>query len=167
MNTVKVTPNKEGQLVTAYAGNPEFGYMLLAQTSSNFVNGWLKETTKRTIMKGSTAALQAFVASNPSLEVPGQLVTKEFLEGEVPAHIAKAHFDESLPYAEQIGNYIKRAGEDGPELTIEGKRILRFTLLDANKTDVDVIIQHDNVAEVAQYNAVQKNKEIIDADLDK
>jgi hypothetical protein len=164
MNKVVIAPSKEGNLVTAYDGNAEFGYILLSQTKSSFVNGWLKESTNKTIMKGSVKALQGFVQSNPSLELPGNLCVKEYMEDEVPASIAAQHFDSNLSTEEQIDNYIKRAGKDGPALTVGGKRILRFVLWNQDGTDVDSTISHDNVEEVVAFNAAKSTSK---ADLPK
>ncbi len=57
MNKVQITPSKEGNLVTAYSANPEFGYILLSQKKTTFVAGWLREVTNRAILKGNTKAL--------------------------------------------------------------------------------------------------------------
>ena len=153
---VKITPTKEGNLVTPYSGNADYGYIMLSQTKAAFSNGWLKETTNRTILKGTTASLESFVQANHSLELPGNLVIKEFLEDQVPEHVANSHFDKSLSFEEQIANYVKRAGEDGPELKVDDKRILRFTMWDTTGTEVDLTLQHSNTAEVTAYNEANK-----------
>ena len=164
MSKVKITPSKEGNLVTPYEGNPAFGFIILAQVMSIFQNGWLREVTNRTIMKGSVEALKSFVNANPSLEVEGQLVVKEYKESEVPAAIAAQHFDSSLTYEEQIDGYIKRAGSEGPALMCDGDRILRFTIWDQAGTDSSLTVQHDNVDEIKAFNAANAEK---DADLPK
>ena len=153
MSKVTIAPSKEGNLVTAYAGNAEFGFIILAQTKQLFVNGWLREVTNRTIMKGAVKALQSFVNANPTLEVEGQLVVKEYKESDVPAAIASQHFDSSLPYEEQIDGYIKRAGSEGPALMSGGERILRFTIWDQAGTETDLTVSHDNVDEIKAFNA--------------
>lgn len=161
MSKVTISPSKEGNLVTAYAGNADFGFIILAQTKSLFVNGWLREVTNRTIMKGAVTALKSFVGGNPTLEVAGQLVVKEYCEGEVPSAIASQHFDSSLPYEEQIDGYIKRAGSEGPALMSGGKRILRFTIWDQAGVDTDLTVAHDNVDEIKAFNATSaKNADL-------
>ena len=158
MSKVTIAPSKEGNLVTPYDNAPEYGYIILAQTKSSFVNGWLKESTNRTIMKGSVTSLEKFVQSNPNLSIAGKLVVSEYLEDEVPEAVASAHFDKSLTFEEQISNYIKRAGTDGPELTAGGKRILRFVMLDSSATQVDSLIAHDNGDAVKAFNAAAAKK---------
>ena len=154
-NSVKITPTKEGNLVTPYSGNTEYGYLMLSQIKSVFANGWLRETTNRTIIKGTVASLEAFVSANSDLELPGNLVVKEFVDGHVPDAIASAHFDESLSHEEQIAGYIKRAGNDGLELLVDDKRILRFTMWDISGKDADLTIQHTNVEAVKAQAKVQ------------
>ena len=163
MSKVLITPTKDtGALVTPYAGNSDYGYVMLSQTRSTFNNGWLKEVTNRTIVKGATSALEGFVKAYPSLELPGNLVVKEYVEGNIPEDIAKAHFDDSLSYEEQIDGYIKRAGTEGPALLVGDKKILRFTVWDMNGDDVDLTIQHSNAEEVKAYNAVKSTEEKAD-----
>lgn len=155
MSKVVIVPNKDGALVTPYAGNPKFGYLMLGQTKSSYQNGWLRETNYRTIMKGSVQALQAFVSSNPTLSLAGNLVIKEYTEDAIPQAVARTHFDESRTFEEQISAYTKRAGKDGPALKKEGKRIVRFCVWDMSGAECDTVIAHDNVEEVAAYNAVK------------
>jgi hypothetical protein len=130
MNTVLISPSKEGNLVTAYEGNAEFGYLILKQTKSAFQAGWLREVNNSCIMKGSVKALQGFVASNPTLALSGNLVVKEYVEDAVP----------------------------GPALLSDGKRILRFTVWDPAGTDVDITVQHENVDEIKAFNAATATK---------
>ncbi len=157
---VKIIPAKDGAMVTAYEGNPEFGYIMLGQTSSHYENGWLRTKNSRTIMKGDVKSLTAFVSGNPTLTLPGNLVTNEYLEDAVPESVANAHFDSSKTREEQISGYIKRAGTDGPALTgVDGKRILRFVTWDQAGTAVSETISHENVEEVAAHNAEKANAE--------
>jgi len=153
MSKVQIAPTKEGKLVTAYEGNAEFGYIVLAQTKSVFTNGWLRETINRTIMKGAVKALESFVKGTPDLELAGNLVVVEHLEDAIPEATSAQHFDKSLTFEEQIANYIKRAGKDGPALMKDGKRIIRFVVWDQSGKAVDAAIAHDNGAKVKAYNA--------------
>lgn len=153
MSKVKIAPNKEGKLVTPYEGSPSFGFIVLAQTKSTFKDGWLRETTNRTIMKGGVDALEGFVKGNPTLELDGNLVVNEYLEDAIPEAVASQHFNSDLSFEEQIANYIKRAGKDGPALMSEGKRIIRFVVWDNSGSALDAAIAHDNGAEVKAYNA--------------
>jgi fructose 1,6-bisphosphatase len=153
MSNVKITPSKEGNLVTAYSGNPEFGYILLSQTKSAFQAGWLREVTNRCIMKGSVKALQSFVSTKPTLELEGNLVVQEYVESAVPEAVKAQHFDSSLSWEEQISSYIKRAGAEGPALKAGEERILRFTVWDQSGTMVDSLVDHTNGEEVKRYNA--------------
>ena len=153
MSNVKIVPSKDGKLVTAYEGNAEFGYILLAQTTSVMDKGWLRDTTNRTIIKGAISALEGFVNGTPGLVLEGNLVVNEYTEDAVPEAIANANFDKNKTVEDQIAGYIKRAGKDGPALTSEGRKILRFVSWDATAKEHSVKIQHDNIAEVTAFNA--------------
>ena len=48
---------------------------------------------------------------------------------------------------------MKRAGRDGPELTADGERILRFTEYDASGEGSDKSQAHDNQDAVKEFNA--------------
>ena len=68
---------------------------------------------------------------------------------EIPADLAKANLRDDISFEEAIAPYLKRAGQDGVHLTKGGKRIVRFTEYDGACIVQDIIIAHDNVAEVA------------------
>jgi hypothetical protein len=93
------------------------------------------------------------VSAHKSLQLPGAIVVKEYLESEVPQSIADKFFNKELSYEDAIAPYVKRAGADGIELTVGGERILRFTSYDAAGTDTDVKVAHDNVTAVVESKA--------------
>lgn len=161
MNKVQITPNKEtGALVTSYTNNPQFGYVLLTQKSTSFQAGWLREVVKSAIIKGDTKALEGFVQSNPTLQLEGKLVVKEFIESDVPMEISSQFFDKSLAYEEQIKTYIKTAGEGGPALKSNGERILRFTIWDESGSGTDNKVSHDNVEEIKAFNTMKASSDV-------
>lgn len=157
MNKVTITPSKEGALVNAYPNNPQFGYVLLSQSNTSFQGGWLRTTTNRAIIKGDTKALEQFVQANPTLQLDGTLIVKEYKESEVPSVMAEQNFDKNKEYEDQIKSYIKSAGEDGPALKADGERILRFTVWDESGTDSNIKVQHDNVEEIKVFNTMKSD----------
>ena len=68
----------------------------------------------------------------------------------MPQAISDKFFNKELAYEDAIAQYVKRAGADGQELTVGGERILRFTSYDANGSDTDVKVAHDNVVVKAE-----------------
>lgn len=100
-------------------------------------------------MRGKVSLLESFVKMHKGLVVPGQLVVKEFVESQIPESFRTRFLNNpQLTEEEQIAPFVKRAGQDGPELTLGGERILRFTVLDETGLDTDVKVMHDNGVEV-------------------
>ena len=150
MSKVLITPNgKTGSLVTAYQSNTEFGYLQLTQTTMVVEGGWIRESKRSTLMRGKVSLLESFVKMHKGLVVPGHLVVKEFVETQVPESFRTRFLNNpQLTEEEQKAPFVKRAGMDGPELTLGGERILRFTVLDETGLDTDVKVMHDNGVEV-------------------
>ena len=155
MSKVKITPNgKTGSIITAYAKNPEFGYVQLTQSTMIIDGGWVRESKRSALLRGKVSLLEEIVKMYKGQVVPGQLVVKEYVESAVPQEM-RARFlnNEALTHEEQIAPFVKRAGEEGPELTLGGERILRFTLWDQAGTDVDVKVMHDNGADIRSISS--------------
>lgn len=154
--SVKIKANAEGKAVTPYAGNPEFGFIILESTEMVFQNGWIQEKVRSTIQRGAVSALAGFHIGQ---ELPGKIVVTECLEDDIPASCLSM-LQKDLPFEEQIASYLKRAGSDeAPVLTAGGKRILRFTSYDASGTAMDMRVQHDNIEEVKAHNAKASSKD--------
>jgi hypothetical protein len=160
MSTVRITPNKKsGDLVNAFKKNPELGFIQLESSDLAIGAGWIKESKRTALLKAKCTLLNAFIKANPSLEVPGKIGILEFTEDNVPEVIQKEYLRDDLSYEEAIESFIKRAGEDGPALTFQGKRILKFQKYDPSGEIKDIHIQHDNISEVMTHNALRKAKE--------
>ena len=158
MSNVRIVPGKKGTVVTAYATNADFGYIQLEQSAIIMTGGWVREVKRTCLLRGKTATLEQFVSSCKSLQVPGKLVSLEYLESQVTADVAKEFLRDDVSYEEAISSYVKRAGQDGPELTQGGERILRFVKWDVNDQMSDVSVAHDNQAEIAQIKGSSSAK---------
>lgn len=153
MRNVQITPSKEGQLITVYKNNSDYGYITLTSTElSTDSRGWIRESKRSTLMRATVDLLQKYVAMNKSLTVPGKIYVEEFLESEVPDSF-KERFNKNVDYETQIRPYVKRAGKDGVELTLGGERILRFTSYDPSGTIEDSKVAHDNTDAVKASKA--------------
>lgn len=150
---VQIKLNAEGQVVTAYQGNADFGYVILNSTESVFQNGWLQQKERSAIIKGETAMLaQAFATIR---ELDGKIAVTECIETAIPAKFS-VQFNKDITFEENVEPYIKRAGEGGPILLDEdGNKILRFTEYDPSGHIGDVRIQHANGDEVKAFNATK------------
>lgn len=148
MRNVQITPSKEGQLITVYKNNSDYGYITLTSTElTTDARGWIRESKRSTLMRATVDLLQKYIAMNKTLTVAGKIYVEEFLESDVPDSF-KERFNKNVDYETQIRPYVKRAGKDGVELTLGGERILRFTSYDPTGTIEDVKIAHDNTDDV-------------------
>ena len=148
---VQLKLNDEGNIVNAYEGNPEFGFVVLTSSESVFQNGWLQVKERSTILRGQTEMLKGHFTVGQQL--PGRIAVTECLEDNIPAQL-QIQLQKGIPFEEQIAPYLKRAGSnDAPVLVQNGKRILRFTEYDATDSVQDIRIQHDNIDAIKAFNA--------------
>ena len=154
MRNVQITPSKEGQLITVYKNNSDYGYITLTSTElSTDSRGWIRESKRSTLMRATVDLLQKYIAMNKSLTVAGKIYVEEFLESQLPASYAE-RLNKNVDYETSIKPYIKCAGKDGVELTLGGERILRFTSYDPSGTIEDSKIAHDNTDAVKASKGV-------------
>lgn len=151
MSKISIKPNADGAPISAYKSNPEFGYIVLESSVSTVDNGWLRKKTRTALVRAEIPLLVEFVQGFGS-KIPGHIVVREYLESELPGNL-QAQFDKADDYEEAVSSFIKRAGEDGPELTVGGERILRFSDYDATGQIQDISVMHDNQAEIAEFRA--------------
>ena len=155
MSQVQIVPNsKTGSVITAYQNNAEYGYIQLQQTAITVDGGWVRESKRSTLLRAKMDLLTKFVSAHKSLQLPGAIVIKEYLESEVPQDVIAKFLNKELAYEDAIAPYVKRAGSDGIELTVGGERILRFTSYDSSGSDTDVKVSHDNITAVVESKAV-------------
>ncbi|WP_210489878.1 hypothetical protein [Rufibacter aurantiacus] len=160
---VGIVPNKDsGALFTAYPRNPEFGYIHLSQTDMLADDEWLRFKTRSTLLRARVEELALFINTfAKGGKLPGKIVVREFLEsqllkGELPEQFA-SRVDQKVDYEVAIAPFIRRSGKDGPELTLGGQRILRFTnyVIHASDEDFDEIIHPDNLDAVTKLKNSQ------------
>lgn len=144
-NIVMATANDKGVIVNAYPSNKEFAWILLTQKKIVIDGGWVRESVRTTLQRGTTALLEKWISSysNNAYQLPGNIVVEEYLEDAIPPAVAKVHLRDDVTFEEAIKGYLKRAGADGQFLTKDGKRIVRFTKWDPTGTIADQTIQHD------------------------
>lgn len=147
---IKIVPSENGTTVRQYTNNPEYGYVVLESSDISFANGWIKES-KRTCLLRAKMELLTMFASQPN--IPGRIHIQEFAENQIPVHVQKAHLRDDVSFQEAISGYVKSAGSDGPALKVGDFKICRFTQYDPTGQSVDIILQHDNIAEVEIYKA--------------
>lgn len=168
MKNVRVVQNAKSGAIITPSSNPKFGFMQLEEKAQVFELGWMREVKKSTLVRAEVAALQALIAENRTLALPGKIVVQEYLEAEVPEHIRKAFLSgKNIDLEKQTMQYVKRAGNDGPILTVGDDRILRFTWYDRSGLTPDIKVNHDNAVEAptAEAVATEAKPEVASAEL--
>lgn len=155
-NFVTIVPNKDtNALITAYQQSPDYGYLQVSSTEMTVEGGWVREKNRSTLIRAKVTELTNFVTHFAKAnKLPGRIQIQEFLESEVPPAFA-SRFDKNKDYEASVAPYIKRAGAKGPELTLGGERIMRFTdyVLTPTEQHADLMIAHDNGADVSAWRA--------------
>jgi len=155
MSTVKIVPAKTGNLVSTYKNNAEFGYIQLESSEMSISGGWIRESKRSCLLRAQTKLLTSFVAMHKTLEVPGKITVMEYLADSIPAEVQKEFLRDDVPFAEAIDGFIKRAGADGPALTYNGVKIVRFSKYDPSAQSTDLFVTHDNLDEVMAHKDSQ------------
>lgn len=153
MNNVSIKPSKDGQIITLYKNNAAYGFITLNSSEMSIgADGWVRESSRSTLMRAEIALLEKFVASSKNLTLPGKIIVNEFVESEIPESYT-SRLNKNVDYETSINTYLKRAGKDGVELTLGGERILRFTSYDPSGLAQDARVAHDNISEVMAFKA--------------
>jgi hypothetical protein len=161
-NTVTIVTTETGAAIRPYKSNPDFAYIQLQSMEQVIDGGWLRTKKRSALLRAETKTLEAFLSVHGKTgSVPGRIVVREFVESQVPGQFT-ARFNKKLDYEDAIAPFVKRAGQDGEELTVGGERILRFADYDPSGQEQDIRVQHD-VAR-ADAPAVAQAAEITDED---
>jgi hypothetical protein len=155
MENVRIVPGKTGQLVTPGKNNKEYGFIQMESVEHTIVNGWLRQVKRNCLLRGDTEGLSNYVKSLKDLTLPGKICILEYTEDTIPANIQKEFLNQNLPFSEAISPFVKRAGADGPVLTKDGKKIVKFQKYDMSGDVLDVMVSHDNVTEVMASKALK------------
>lgn len=155
VEAVKIIPNSQGSLVTAFnTNNGKNGYIQLAQDFYNFSNPHKFTINQRTcLVRGETELLLRVVMtaqrdSQQNVYMPGRICIEEYLESEIPDNILEKIQNK------RTGEYegsIKREGAEGPEYLYNGDRIIRYSYYDRTLQKPDIIINHDNEDEIQEW----------------
>jgi hypothetical protein len=157
MEPIYISVNtKTGLTLTPFKNNPKMGYIILKQDDVTFINGWMRKSTKSTLIKGAIDGLDAI---SKLKTLPGRIQVCEFLEDSIPPNWIKT-LPKGMSLSEALtqSNAYKKAGDGGEFLTKDGKRIVRFTIYDGTGQSSDIIIQHDNGDQIAAAKAAIVDK---------
>jgi hypothetical protein len=127
-NTVTITPDSNGNIIRQ-SRNPEIGYIVLKQESSEVKRGWLNNKTRTALLRGNIDDLKAQKYKKNS-KLPGRIVVFETTEP-----LSAIDPERGL----------KRAGDGGIICcTADGEPIYRETYWDPSGQDEDSFIPHAN-----------------------
>ncbi len=138
---VKVQADELGNVITPTA-NPEIGYIKLEQ-KSNIINGnWVKNQKKTCLIFGKFEELAEFNFTKDQ-ELDGQIIIEESF----------------IPFNEKNAEReMKMAGNTGVPCLLDGQPIYRRQRYTTNMNEQDILIQHNNTAEIRE--AIEANKEL-------
>jgi hypothetical protein len=127
-NTVTITPDSNGNIIRQ-SKNPEIGYIVLKQESSEVKRGWLNNKTRTALLRGNIDDLKAQKYKKNS-KLPGRIVV----------------FETVTPLSSlDPERGLKRAGDGGIICcTADGEPIYRETYWDPSGQDEDNFVPHAN-----------------------
>jgi hypothetical protein len=140
MQKVKVSADKNGNIVAISESNPEYGYIRVEQNALE-VNGnsWLKIVKRSTLIKGKvTDLVEAGFKSNQ--ELPGKIIVIESFEPFNP---------------ENPDRDLKIAGKTGVICRHDDQPIYRQSFYTTNIDAEDQFIAHNNTAEIREVQLAQ------------
>ena len=138
---VKVQADDLGNVIIPTA-NPEIGYIKLEQ-KCNIINGnWVKNQKKTCLIFGKFEELAEFNFTKDQ-ELDGQIIIEESF----------------IPFNEKNAEReMKMAGNTGVPCLLDGQPIYRRQRYTTNMNEQDILIQHNNTAEIRE--AIEANKEL-------
>ena len=145
MSKVKVTADKNNNVVTISANNPEYGWIIVEQLVSQLENGWLKMISRKARISGKVNDLLAagFTAGQ---EFDGKIVVLESL----------TPFDTENPDRD-----LKIAGKSGVICRYDDQPIYRKSVYTSNLNAFDEFISHTNADEIREVLTAQKMLETL------
>lgn len=141
MLKVRVTKDKEGNVITVSEKNPEYGHIRVEQECFQINDqGWLKSSTRSAIIHGKIEDLVK-TGYKDGTEIPGKIVIIESLKP----------FNQEDP-----DKNLKIAGETGVICRVDDEPIYRQTFFTPNQNSFDELINHTNTDEIREVMEAQK-----------
>ena len=165
-----VVPAGANSPIVPFTNSPEWGYIQVASVTVNIGAVWARPSKRSALIKGEIETLQLVLREfvNPKdLSLKGKLYIREFMyndafmqDEEFETYRQQLNVSEDGDEDVMLKGIAKRAGAEGPFMTLEGVQILRFTEYVQYPTAQhgDILIQHDNGAEIKAWNAANPRK---------
>lgn len=139
---VRVTADKNGNVIGVSTNNPEYGFIRVEQTATQINDqGWLRNVKRSALIKGKVDDLVACNYKDGS-EIPGKIVVVESLSPFNPVNPDKD---------------LKVAGDTGVICRIDDQPIYRQTFYTSNLNAFDELITHNNTDEIKEVQSAQRN----------
>jgi len=148
MSKVKVTADKNNNVVTVSPNNPEYGWIIVEQSVSQFENGWMKIVSRTARINGKVDDLLAANFTKDQ-QFDGKIVILESL----------TPFD-----AENPDRDLKVAGKTGVICRYDDQPIYRQSVYTTNLNAYDEFISHTNADEIKEVLTAQKMLETLSAE---
>jgi len=149
MSTVTVVADDNGMVIRQSKNNPEYGVILLEQTSISIQQNpsnpkslnWIKKNKLTTLLKGTVEELKE-LNYKAGQKIEGKIVVKESV----------------TPFSEENPDqHLKIAGKTGVVCCLYGQPIYRITYYTSDMEDQNELINHDNVDAIRSANSSQVN----------
>lgn len=135
MSKVKVTADKNGNVIGQSENNPEYGYIRVEQQTIQVNDqGWLKSVKRSALLKGKMTDLLESGYKNGT-ELPGKIVVRESLTPFNP---------------ENPDKNLKLAGSTGIVCRVDDQPIYRDSFYTSNPDAYDELITHTNSEEIKE-----------------
>jgi hypothetical protein len=139
---VRVTADKNGNVIGVSTNNPEYGFIRVEQTATQINDqGWLRNVKRSALIKGKVEDLLACGYKDGS-EIPGKIVVVESL----------APFNPVNPDRD-----LKIAGETGVICRVDDQPIYRQCFYTSNLNAFDELITHNNTDEIRDVQSAQRS----------
>lgn len=156
MSKITMLADANGLVVRASQNDTTTGFIVL-QSKKVQVRGRRAKTVKRSCyISGTLEDLQDLQAYWATEGISGKIVVREYVKSQVPDEfIVKNRETKAADWSRMQA---KRAGNEGPVLTLAGEPIYRFAIYDETGDMPDIIVEHDNGDTVKAFQAAEAEK---------
>jgi len=153
---VTIVPDENNNVIRVSKNNPEFGHVRLIQEKVGFGSqGWVKRSTRSTLIHGTVEDLQATGLANRK-ELPGHIVIREQFEP-----FSANNPDRDLKIAGDTGIVCIGTNTDTGEIDAP---IYRKTFYSMDSDEQDTLITHTNGNAIREANGLEPKKATISKD---
>jgi hypothetical protein len=145
MSKVRITADKDKNVITVSPNNPDYGWFFVEQTVAQLENGWFKNVTRKARITGKLSDLTES-KFEVGQEFPGKIVVLESL----------TPFNTENPDSD-----LKIAGKSGVVCRYFDQPIYRQSYFTSNLNSPDELINHTNSDEIKDVIAAQRTMETL------